>query len=168
MFLFVNASVPLSNMCTLSTKKPRYRTPWRHLERSFSWCSIHFHHYFVREPNWDLCLVYVLFQIWLQLNSFWNDCNAVFYIIKLLSNNSPFVSESRTVSLKIIYTFIHLVVCLTTGPRPLPNRALHIVRSRDSSFKCEYPLISLRSSSSFLHFLPRLPVTSIPLLSFLQ
>jgi hypothetical protein len=25
--------------------------------------------------------------------------------------------------------FIHLAVCLTTGPRPLPNRALHIVRS---------------------------------------
>ena len=58
--------------------------------------------------------------------------------------------------------FIHLVVCLTTGPKPLPNRALHIVRSRASSFKREYPLLSLRSSSSFLRFLPRLPVTSIP------
>jgi hypothetical protein len=56
---------------------------------------------------------------------------------------------------------IHLVVCLTTGPKPLPNRALHIVRSRASNFKCEYPLLSLRSSSSFLRFLPRLPVTSI-------
>jgi len=32
-------------------------------------------------------------------------------------------------------TFIHLVVCLTTGPKPLPKRALHIVRSRASSFK---------------------------------
>jgi hypothetical protein len=31
-------------------------------------------------------------------------------------------------------SFIHLVVCLTTGPRPLPNQALHIVRSRASSF----------------------------------
>ena len=58
--------------------------------------------------------------------------------------------------------FIHLAVCLTTGPKPLPNPALHIVRSRASSFKCEYPLLSLRSSSSFLRFLPRLPVTSIP------
>jgi hypothetical protein len=29
----------------------------------------------------------------------------------------------------------HLVVCLTTGPKPLPKRALHIVRSRASSFK---------------------------------
>jgi len=57
--------------------------------------------------------------------------------------------------------FIHLVVCLTTGPKPLPNRVLHIVRSRASSFKCEYPYLSLRSSSSFLRFLPRLPVTSM-------
>jgi hypothetical protein len=31
--------------------------------------------------------------------------------------------------------FIHLLVCLTTGPKPLPKRALHIVRSRASSFK---------------------------------
>jgi hypothetical protein len=34
-----------------------------------------------------------------------------------------------------LYLFIHLVVCLTTGPKPLPKRALHIVRSRASSFK---------------------------------
>ena len=33
------------------------------------------------------------------------------------------------------YIFIRLVVCLTTGPKPLPKRALHIVRSRASSFK---------------------------------
>jgi hypothetical protein len=29
----------------------------------------------------------------------------------------------------------HLAVCLTTGPKSLPKRALHIVRSRASSFK---------------------------------
>ena len=59
-------------------------------------------------------------------------------------------------------SFIHLLVCITTGPRPLPKRALHIVRSRASSFKWEYPLLSLSSSSSFLRLLSRLPVTSIP------
>jgi len=64
--------------------------------------------------------------------------------------------------------FIHLVVRLTTGTKPLPKRALHIVRSRASSFKWEYSLLSLRSSKSFLRLLPRLPVTSVPLLSFLQ
>jgi hypothetical protein len=31
--------------------------------------------------------------------------------------------------------FTHLVVCLTTGPKPLPKRALHIGRSRVSSLK---------------------------------
>jgi hypothetical protein len=56
----------------------------------------------------------------------------------------------------------HLVVCLTTGPKPLPKRALHIVRSRASSFKWEYPLLSLRPSNSFLRLLPCLSVTSIP------
>ena len=60
-----------------------------------------------------------------------------------------------------IHSFIHSVVCLTTGPKPLPKRARHTVRSRASSFKWEYPLLSLRSSSSFLRLLPRLPVTSI-------
>ena len=57
---------------------------------------------------------------------------------------------------------IHLVVCLTRGPKPLPKRTLHMVRSRASSFKWEYPLLSLRSSDSFLRLLPCLPVTSIP------
>ena len=59
-------------------------------------------------------------------------------------------------------SFIHLVVCLTTGSKPLPKRALHIVRFRAYSFIWEYPLLSLRSCSSFLRLLPRLPVTSIP------
>ena len=57
--------------------------------------------------------------------------------------------------------FIHSVFCLTTGPKPPPKRFLHIVRSRASSFKWEYPLLSLRSSSSFLPFLPRFLVISI-------
>ena len=34
-----------------------------------------------------------------------------------------------------VYIFIHLVVCLTTGSKPLTKRALHIVRSRASSLK---------------------------------
>jgi hypothetical protein len=54
-----------------------------------------------------------------------------------------------------IRIFIHLAVFLTTGPK----RTLHIVQSKASSFRWEY---SLRSSSSFLHFLHRIPVTSIP------
>jgi len=52
------------------------------------------------------------------------------------------------------------VACRTTGPWPLPRRVLHIVRS-SASLNFQYPLFSLRSYSSCLHFLPRLPVTSI-------
>jgi hypothetical protein len=56
---------------------------------------------------------------------------------------------------------IHSVFCLTTGSKPPPKQFLHVVRSRASSFKWEYPLLPLRSSSSFLRLLPRLFVTSI-------
>jgi hypothetical protein len=59
------------------------------------------------------------------------------------------------------HSFIQYSVLLTTGPKPLPKRFLHTVRSRASYFKWEYPVLSLRSSSSFLHLLPRLLVTSI-------
>ena len=59
---------------------------------------------------------------------------------------------------RAIHLFIHLVVCLTTGPK----RALHIVRTRLSSVKWAYPLLFLRSSSSFLRLLLRLLVTFIP------
>jgi hypothetical protein len=56
---------------------------------------------------------------------------------------------------------IHLAVCLTTGPKPLPKRAVHMLRSRAFSFGSEYPLLSFRSPSRFLRLFPRLPVTSI-------
>jgi len=67
-----------------------------------------------------------------------------------------------TCNMVIMYSFIHLVDCLTTGPKPLPKRALHIVRSRASFCEWEYPLLSVRSSTSFLHLLPCIPVTSTP------
>ena len=77
------------------------------------------------------------------------------------NRKTPLNAPPTVTSNKVLIN-IHLVVCLMTGPKPLPNRALHIVRSRASSFKWEFPFLSLRSSSSFLHLLLRLPVTSIP------
>ena len=53
------------------------------------------------------------------------------------------------------------IICQTTGLKPLPKRFLHIVRSRASSSNWQYPLLSLRSCSSFLRLLLRLLVTSI-------
>ena len=86
------------------------------------------------------------------------------YLAGLQHNLSVFPCGICNVSSKLDtkLTFINLVVCITTGPKHLPKRALHIVRSRASSFKWEYPLLSLRSSNSFLRLLPRLPVTYIP------
>jgi hypothetical protein len=80
---------------------------------------------------------------------------------------SPDTSVSSTREFKVFksvhhHTFIHLAICLRTDSKPLPKRALHIGRSRASSFKWEYPLLSSRSSNSFLRLLPCLPVTSIP------
>ena len=64
--------------------------------------------------------------------------------------------------------FIHLEFCLTTGPKPLPKRALHLVQSKASSFKWQYPLLSLviqqlltSSSSSSYHFYPAFIFPSI-------
>ena len=70
--------------------------------------------------------------------------------------------------LSLATKFILSVICLTTGPAPLPKRFRLIVWSTASSFECEYPLLSLRSSSSYLRLLPRLlshkiwPVYSYP------
>jgi hypothetical protein len=62
----------------------------------------------------------------------------------------------------IAFIYIHSsVICHTTGLQPLPKRFLHLMRSRASSFKWEYPLLSPRSSSNFLRLLPRLLVTPI-------
>jgi len=47
----------------------------------------------------------------------------------------------------------------TTGPQPLPKEVLHIGKSSPSYFNFQYPLVSLRASSSCLPLLPRLPVT---------
>jgi hypothetical protein len=62
----------------------------------------------------------------------------------------------------------HSVFCLTTDSKPPPKSFLHTVRSRASSFRWEYPLLSLRSSSSFLRLLPRLLVTYISPFIFLS
>ena len=98
-----------------------------------------------------------LFKVWICI--WWVRKWLCCELLMLFRHEIPL---SRKYIKQATYTFIHLVVCLTTGPKPLPNRALHIVRSRASAFNCEYPLLSLRSSSSFLCFLLRLPVTSIP------
>ena len=74
-------------------------------------------------------------------------CIFLAYVAHLISSSSSSSSSS--------------VICQTTGPKPLPKLFLHIVRSRAFSFNWQHPLLSLKSSSSFLRLLPRLLVTSI-------
>jgi hypothetical protein len=64
--------------------------------------------------------------------------------------------------LNILYSFISLISLSYDRSKAPSKAALHTVRSRASSLKWQYPLLSSRSYSSFLRLLPRLPVTSIP------
>jgi len=61
---------------------------------------------------------------------------------------------------------IYFVICLTKDTQRLPKRLFFTVRSVVSYFNLQYPLLSLRSNSSCLHFVPRPPVTSSFYLSF--
>ena len=79
-----------------------------------------------------------------------------------LGGTKRWSEEGELVRFVCEYIYIHLAVRLTTRPKPLPKPAPHILRSRASFFKWQYPLLSSRSSSSFLRLLPRLPITSIP------
>jgi hypothetical protein len=92
----------------------------------------------------------------------WIQMRLIFVILYIYIYIYIYPQNAHFHLMYLIHSFNHLVVCLTTGPKPLPKRAIHIVRSRASSFKWEYPLLSLRSFNSFLRLLPCLPVTSIP------
>ena len=86
------------------------------------------------------------------------------YHILLLSVTKQWTVENKQIifmALKYCLQHHHSVFCLTTVSKPPPKQCLHIVRSRASSFKWQYPLLFLMSSSSFLRLLPRLLVTSI-------
>jgi hypothetical protein len=57
--------------------------------------------------------------------------------------------------------FINSFVYLMTGPQPLPKLDLHRLRYSHSSFNFQCPLVSLRPSSSCLHLLSCISVTSV-------
>jgi hypothetical protein len=59
------------------------------------------------------------------------------------------------------HSFIHSDVCLTKGPQILPKRVFHRGRPSASSFNFQYPLFSLRSSSSCLRLRPRFLAISV-------
>jgi len=83
------------------------------------------------------------------------------FLLQLPEVGNPGVEICRKLIPILNCTLWSVFHSFTTGPKPLPKSALHIVWSRASSFKWEYPLLSLRSLNSFLRLLPRLPFTSI-------
>jgi hypothetical protein len=122
-------------ICTNSFKKVKLQIfDTVHLAALIFYCPIH------------IVTVSVLQHIMVQYHHL-QGVVAIF----ILRTQSPF-----------IHSFIHSsVICHTTGPKPLPKRFIHLMRSRASSFKWEYPLLSPRSSNNCLRLLPRLLVTSI-------
>ena len=104
-------------------------------------------------------LVITILYLWIGSDTYVFSLRTLYCIHNLyftsLKMTTLMVEISRSLS------HHHSVFCLTTCSKSPPKRFLHIVRSRASSFKWEYPLLSLRSCSSFLHFLLRLLVTSI-------
>ena len=62
---------------------------------------------------------------------------------------------------KVCHTqlIIHSMVCLVTGSYALPKGDLHRMRFCATSFNFEYPLVYVRSSSSFLRLFHPIPVT---------
>ena len=87
----------------------------------------------------DMCVCLISENTWFLWNLWFGGLNSYFMSTVVL-DLTPFCLAVRAVTSRPSF---HLVVCLTTGPRPLPKRALHIVRSRASFFKWEYPLLSL-------------------------
>ena len=67
----------------------------------------------------------------------------------------------RSLINSFIHSFTPFIVCLTTGPFSRPKQFLHAVPSCASSFNFQYTFFFLRSFSSCLRLLSRLPVTSI-------
>jgi hypothetical protein len=64
-----------------------------------------------------------------------NDGIADVQLDTVLDRRGTAIIQPINCLLNTVTYFINLAVCLTTGPKPLPKRTLHIVRSRASSFK---------------------------------
>ena len=80
-----------------------------------------------------------------------NSANTIYYQSILVYNTSYMF---RLFSKAILRPNLFSVVCLTSGPQPLPKPVLQTVRSSASSFNFQYPVFSFGSSSGCLRLLP--------------
>jgi len=97
-------------------------------------CCLQIYHYvhFIITTNY-LCGTYKTFLIFMfVLCCFFLVCGSVGFVSCIMLWLHTVWCLHHTVC---NHNIIHLVVCLTTVPKHLPKPALHIVRSRASSFK---------------------------------
>ena len=91
------------------------------------------------------------------------DSGSYFYLTRVWISARTFLDRLQWHLIQELSTnvnVIHSAVC-RTSPWPLPKRVLHTVRPTTSCFEFQYPLFTLRSTSSFLRLLHCLSVTSI-------
>jgi hypothetical protein len=80
----------------------------------------------------DSCFLFFSFIVSYALCVTVNRCKVMKFLSLVTEGYVWLIKSSNS----FIHSFIHLAVCLTTVPKPLPKRALHIVRSRAFSFRC--------------------------------
>jgi hypothetical protein len=125
------------------------------------------HAYSLRFDNYVEIQLGTGFRRFLSLNL---SVDRVFFFLHAVSCKR-YTDFIRSKKLHTVYTFSHLLVCLTADPYSLPRRILHSVQYRAHTYNFPSPLVSLRSSSRRLRRLPRLPITSslyFPFKSLLQ
>jgi hypothetical protein len=123
------------------------------------------------DPNAKQCVISLIFS-WYQIgHQVCNTRNCFVDSLKIrFSQSTHQITKSQCVnnactnhSRVSMYIIIIIIISNLSDDRSKASskRFLHLVWSRASSFKWEYPLLSPRSSSSFLSLLPHLLVTSI-------
>jgi hypothetical protein len=76
-------------------------------------------------------------------------CKPSPWVVHFLNSKTfCFFFLNPTAQNSLVWCIHSSVICHMTGPQPLPKRFLHLMRSRASSFKWEYSLLSPRSSSN--------------------
>lgn len=114
--------------------------------------------------NMPVCSGQWMGRVWKKVDRvqrYWKlGCCWMFVLLILLREVLDYRDMYRRL---LVLSFIYLftLVCLKTGPLPLPKWILHEVWRSVLPFNFQYPFFSWRSFSSWLLLLPRLSANSI-------
>jgi hypothetical protein len=128
----------------------------------------------IQRVHFSIFYLHHMYKFWsLELNLFsvllkvMIICWRTFFTFNFTDLKALFICSLETPALKeqvdVFFWYwkvIHLV-CLMTGPYSFPQQVLYIEWYSASSFNFQYPLISLKLSSSCICLLPSLLVTSV-------